>query len=196
MRRITGILLAAGAARRFGSNKLLTPLADGTPLGVRAARTLRAVSAETIAVVRSAEEPLLPWLRDEGLRCIVCPDAAEGMGASLRCGVSAGANADAWLIALADMPFIETDSIRAVVAALEQGAVLAAPFHDGRRGHPVGFSARFREPLLALAGDRGAREMVEAHAPLLTRVLVNDPGVLRDVDRPADLDVSATRAAG
>jgi molybdenum cofactor cytidylyltransferase len=188
VRRIVGILLAAGSASRFGGNKLLAPLPDGTALAIQAARTLRAVLPDTIAVVRSAADPLTPLLRAEGLRYTVCADAAEGMGASLRCGVLASVDADAWVIALADMPFVQGHSIGAVVAALVQGAVLTAPFHEGRRGHPVGFSSRLRESLLGLRGDIGAREIVAACARELTPVHVDDPGVLHDVDMPADLD--------
>jgi molybdenum cofactor cytidylyltransferase len=71
--------------------------------------------------------------------------------------------------------------------ALEQGAVIAAPFHGDRRGHPVGFCASLRNELLALDGDVGARGTLDRHSNHITRVDVDDEGVLLDVDTPEDL---------
>ena len=59
--------------------------------------------------------------------------------------------------------------------------------HRGERGHPVGFAARYRAALMALSGDEGARSVVAANAADVMTIEVDDPGVVRDVDRPADL---------
>jgi molybdenum cofactor cytidylyltransferase len=109
------------------------------------------------------------------------------MGASLACGISACADADAWLIALADMPFVLPGTIARVAAALRGGAALAAPIFQGRRGHPVGLDRRFAPALLALTGDTGARTLLAQYDAQLIRVACDDPGVLRDVDTPADI---------
>lgn len=103
--------------------------------------------------------------------------------------VSPPARPDAagWLVALADMPFIQPDTLHRVAAALADGAELAAPVFNGQRGHPVGFAARWRDALLALQGDEGARALVGANRLSMRRIATDDPGVLRDVDRPEDL---------
>jgi molybdenum cofactor cytidylyltransferase len=90
-------------------------------------------------------------------------------------------------VALADMPFIQPASHRAVVAALRAGASLAAPQCQGRRGHPVGFDRRWRDPLSVLQGDQGGRDILSAHREQLVLCPVDDPGVLLDIDRPQDL---------
>jgi molybdenum cofactor cytidylyltransferase len=112
------------------------------------------------------------------------------MGASLACGIAETAGADGWLIALADMPYIKESTFRSLVEALRAGAELVAPVHAGQRGHPVGFSAMFRSELLALDGDRGARQLLTRHADRLVRCEIDDPGVLMDVDTPMDLGAS------
>jgi molybdenum cofactor cytidylyltransferase len=109
------------------------------------------------------------------------------MGASLACAVRAAGRRDGYLVALADMPFIRPTSIAAVRQALEEGAALAAPYFRTRRGHPVGIAGRFYEQLIALGGDEGAKKILSEHAGQLVKIPVGDPGVIRDIDTPADL---------
>jgi molybdenum cofactor cytidylyltransferase len=183
----TGILLAAGAARRFGGDKLLTPLADGTPIGVAALRALHAALPAVIAVVRPHDDALAALFSRHGVRVVRCERADEGMGASLACGVAASADANGWVVALADMPWIAVATIRAIAEAIAAGASLAAPVHRGERGHPVGFAASHYAALMALGGDEGARVMLAHAGAALVRIDVDDAGVLRDVDAPGDL---------
>jgi len=187
VRDVAGILLAAGRGTRFGGPKLLSPLADGTPLGVVAARHLLVALPDSLAVVRSDDDILSARLSAAGMRLIACEQADQGMGVSLSAGVAASHDAQGWVIALADMPFIRPETIKSVVALLQDGAPLAAPSHDGRRGHPVGFGHAFRDELLALRGDQGARDLLKRHASRLVLLTVDDPGILADVDTPADV---------
>ncbi|WP_295879171.1 nucleotidyltransferase family protein [uncultured Thiohalocapsa sp.] len=186
-RRLCALLLAAGAGRRFGADKLSAPLADGTPVAVAAARSLLAAGCETLAVVRCAQTGIGPELARLGVRLAACTDVRLGMGHSLACGVRASADATGWLVALADMPYVQPASIAAVAAALAAGAPIAAPRCAGRRGHPVGFAAGFRAQLLALRGDQGARGLLRTHADRIVSVNLDDPGILQDVDVPGDL---------
>lgn len=182
-----GILLAAGSASRFGSNKLLHTLLTGVPIAVTAARRLKAALPRCIAVVRPGAEALAELLAAEGYETTVCANADEGMGASLACAAAAAGSVDAYLIALADMPFIRASSVEAVRDALIGGAALAAPYFRARRGHPVGIAGRFRAELLAARGDEGAKQLLQAHVAELVKIPIGDPGVIRDIDTPADL---------
>jgi molybdenum cofactor cytidylyltransferase len=221
----TGVLLAAGRGRRFdpagGRLKLLAPYPagspDAVPLAVAAARALRAV-LPVVAVVRAAPAgagaapDAAQWaqlarlqvlLEAEGCRVLssanadsgaAALDAAdEGTGCSIACAVRASTPSDGWIVALADMPCIRPATIAAVQAALRAGARTAAPWYRGQRGHPVGFAAACREELAALRGDEGARALLQRYPP--QRVEVDDPGVLFDVDEPADL-AAAPQAPG
>lgn len=185
--RIVGILLAGGSSTRFGADKLLHPLPDRTPIAVAAARNLVAALPRVVAVVRPGAPALERALRTAGAEVTVCPNAAEGMGVTLAHAVRAAGAADGWVVALADMPFIDPASIRRVAAAIAAGAAIAAPDYRGERGHPVGFAGTYRGALERLTGDAGAREIVKADAGALVRVAVDDPGVVRDIDTPADL---------
>ena len=180
------MLLAAGRGERFGAHKLLAPLPDGTAVAVAAARNLIDALPDSVAVLRPGDEILASLLAAEGLRIVVNPNADGGMGTSLACGVTA-ADADGWVIALADMPAIQPATISAVAAALAAGAALAAPVYRGQRGHPTGFARRFRAALTALGGDRGGRDILAQHAQELRLIEVNDAGVLVDIDHDADI---------
>jgi molybdenum cofactor cytidylyltransferase len=185
---VVAVLLAAGSASRFGSDKLLHALPHGVPLAVQSARHLKAVFDRGIyAVVRPEAAELAALLEQEGCEIVRCPRAAEGMGASLACGAQAASAAGGFVVALADMPFIRPSSIAAVRDALDAGAPLVAPYFRARRGHPVGISARFRDELLQLRGDEGARQLIGREASELVKIPVGDPAVLRDIDTPGDL---------
>jgi molybdenum cofactor cytidylyltransferase len=202
---VVGILLAAGQGERFGGDKLLTVIrADGTArtdaqadgrsrgsarefVGVRACRQLLLALPRVVAVVRPDDAALAVALGAAGARIVRCANAELGMGASLACAVQATRDAAGWVVALGDMPWIETSTIARVAAAVADGAAVAAPFHRGRRGHPVGFGRVCLAALTALAGDDGAKSVVASHRDRLVRVDVDDAGTLADVDRPDDL---------
>jgi molybdenum cofactor cytidylyltransferase len=185
---ITGILLAAGNASRFGSNKLLHLLPDGTPIAMAAARNLKAAIPSSLAIVRPQDHALVDLFSAEGFTVVVSASTVEGMGVSLACGVRASSHAKGWIIALADMPFIQPDTILAIRDALEHGYPLAVPVYHGQRGHPVGFGNKFFGELTNLTGDQGARSIVSAHAADGFMVACEDPGILADIDSEADME--------
>jgi molybdenum cofactor cytidylyltransferase len=161
--------------------------ASGATLGVVAAHHLLEALPNSIAVVRAGDRELSAKLRATGLRVVPCRDADAGMGASLACGVLSSKDAEGWVVALADMPWIAPATIRAIVDALASGADIVAPSYRGRRGHPVGFSRRHYAALASLTGDSGARALIERDPARLAAIDVDDSGVLRDVDRPEEL---------
>jgi len=185
--KFIGLLLAAGSASRFGSDKLQHLLPHGVAIAVQAARHLKAAIPRVVAVVRPGARDTALALAAEGCEVVVCDDAAQGMGASLACAARAAGAADGYLVALADMPFVRPSTIAAVRDALAQGAALAAPYWRARRGHPVGIAGRFRAELMALSGDEGAKPLLAARASELVKIPVGDPGAIRDIDRPSDL---------
>ena len=185
----TGILLAAGQGTRFGANKLLHPLQDGTPMAVASARTLHSVLAHCIAVVDDSGSEVAKRLTETGLAVIVNPRARDGMGTSIACGVAASPAAGGWVIALADMPNIPTGIVQAVAAGLARGADIIAPLWRGQRGHPVGFAPRHAAALMALQADRGARDIIATHRDTLELIDTQDSGLILDINTPASLSV-------
>ncbi|HEY6282281.1 MAG TPA: nucleotidyltransferase family protein [Burkholderiales bacterium] len=189
-------MLAAGGARRFGGEKLLAQLPDGTPIVTAAARNLMSGLDRAVAVVRPGETELSRLLVQEGLEIAVCINARRGMGTSLAFGVNHARDADGWIVALADMPHIQSQTIIALARSIAAGASLAVPYFAGQRGHPVAFGKKYLDDLLQLDGDEGARKLLMRDSRGLVRVEMNDPGILYDIDTPEQLSRHRTVLQG
>ena len=157
------------------------------PIAAQSARILRLELARVVAVVRPGSEALAEALKNEGCEIVVCENAADGMGASLACAARAAGEAQAYIVALADMPFLRRTTIAAVRDALASGAKLAAPYFRARRGHPVGIAKPFYKDLLTLQGDAGAKKVLADNEQAIVKIPVGDPGAIRDIDTPGDL---------
>ena len=192
---VVGILLAAGRGSRFDPTgaryKLLQALPNGEPVALASARALMAAVPRVIAVVREDDADTAGLLRGLGCEVVACADADSGMAASLACGVRHAQEAQGWLIALADMPYVQPATMAALAAALTGGSAgqgaadIAAPWYEGRRGNPVAFGRKHLPALLALQGDQGARGILKNHP--VQELALDDPGVLQDIDTPSDI---------
>ncbi len=185
---LTGVLLAGGAARRFGANKILAQLPSGVALGLQAAARLKAAVDRMVVVVRADDSTTASAFEGHGYTVVPCVDAALGMGHSLACGVAASRDSAAWMVALADMPVIAPTTLTLLAACWRREDSIIVPRCAEQAGHPVIFPARFGAELIALRGDRGARAVLDAHVSEIYELITDDRGVLRDVDTPADLD--------
>lgn len=201
-----GILLAAGKSSRFGSNKLLYPVIDNTPMIISSAAKLVSVLPNSIVVINHALSSLTTQLEETGIRVVINQQAEQGMGSSIACGVRASESqnsenlnnkslnskdkdnyASGWLIMLADMPYLKTQTIQQIASQLNSGVNIVAPSYNQKRGHPVGFSKTYKNELLALNEDIGARELLKKYHAKLELVSVDDKGVLIDIDQTSDL---------
>ena len=184
------MVLAAGASSRMGaSNKLLLPWGDRPVLEVVVEALAGAALQEVVVVVGHEAETVAAVLEPYPVRVVTNDDFAAGMAASLRTGIEAAdAAAAGYLVALGDMPGITAGLVdllcRGFAGAGE--SAIALPVHEGRRGHPVIFAGGYREELLALSGDRGARSVVERHPGSVVEVPVSSSGILADVDTPEE----------
>ena len=188
-----GILLAAGFSRRFGEHdKLMHPLPDGRPIGLAAAENLIRAIPTTIAVIRPENHGLGELLAAAGLRVLTCTEHEQEMSDSLSAAVRHSAGfaeaAGGFVIALADMPYIRSQTITAVADRLKSGSPIVVATYQNQRGHPVAFSAKFRTELEHLHGDEGARSILKRHQGEIFSLECDDPGILADIDTLSDLE--------
>lgn len=186
---IAGLVLAAGAARRFGAPKQLAEL-DGRPLLEHVLAAMWSAPVDRLVVVLGAYADEIRARVDlRGAESVVCVDWAEGQSASLRSGIAAvEAEAEAIAVALGDQPFLHARAVARVLAARGRGCDAVRATYDSRPGHPIVLERALFGRLAALTGDVGAREMLAS-----SNVCDVDCGGLGrpdDVDTPEDLEVA------
>ena len=184
---VVGLVLAAGAGRRFGGPKALVELA-GERLVDRAVRVLAEGGLKSRYVVQGAADLTgLP-----GAEVVDNPDWAEGMGSSLRVGLAAmPAAVAAVLVVPVDQPGLTPAAVRRVVDAAGEDlrSALVVGTYAGRAGHPVLLGRdHWVDVAAAAVGDVGARPVLAALADLVVRVECADIGDGHDIDVPADLE--------
>lgn len=184
------LLLAAGAARRFGADKRLARLPSGESLLASTLALYMREPGNCTVVLDVADDQLAASLTVAGAS-IVRVDSRQapcGMGDSLAAAVKqvSSQGYDGCLVALGDMPWIKPQTVSAIIAALAEYP-LVVPAWGGRWGHPVAFDARYYPELSQLSGDRGARGVLQHHLAECHVLDVEDQGVVRDVDTRDDL---------
>lgn len=187
-----GILLAAGQSHRFGGNKLLHPVIDDTPMLMVSAQKLASVLPDSIIVINQTLMSYTTQLEKLGMRVVINEQAKQGIGTSIACGIHASQDASGWLITLTDMPCIKTETITLLARQLNNGADIVAPVFEQQRGHPVGFNQRYKDELLALNDDIGARQIIANHQHQLELVPTDDSGVITDIDKTSDISALDT----
>jgi len=156
-----GLILAAGAGRRFGdATKQLADL-RGRPLLAHALHAMVAVPGlERVIVVLGHDADAIRARVDFGnADVVVAEDWDDGQAASLRRGLAAAAGADAVVVTLGDQAFITP---QVIAAALEQldGYDAVRALYDGKPGHPVVLGRPVLDAADELRGDQGARELL------------------------------------
>lgn len=182
--RIAAVVLAAGLATRFGSDKLLHPYA-GKPLAVHIADTLAALPLSwRIAIVPAAPSARRQLFEERGFELVTNADPTRGMGLSLALGAQRAMElgAEILLVCLADMPNVTTAHLTKLIAALTTSDVAATGF-DGSRGPPVIFARRLFPELATLGGDQGAKHLLAT-----ATIVMPPPELARDFDTLSDFD--------
>lgn len=184
-----GIVLAAGRSTRMGRAKGLLAAGD-RPFIRRILETLEAGGiVERFVVVRPGDPLLVAAIDAAGGRVVPNPRADDGQLSSLIAGLDAAdtAGVDAVLVTLVDVPLVAPSTVRALLtrAAMSTAPIVRA-VHRGRHGHPVIFTRAVFDALRRADPAVGAKAVMRAHT--VEDVEIEDPGVVEDVDTPADYE--------
>ena len=188
--RSIAIVTAAGSAERFGGKKMLADV-GGEPMLDRTIRCLLEGDVSEIIVVvgtdgRSALERDVNAMNDARVRPVENRDPARGMFSSIQEGVRT-ASGDVLLVLPGDMPFVKADTVRRVIEEWTKRRGIVSPRYNGKRGHPVALPLGLRDEILATAATSNLHEVIKRHLDQRVDLDVDDPGIVKDVDTPADL---------
>ncbi|HEY8732907.1 MAG TPA: nucleotidyltransferase family protein [Candidatus Limnocylindria bacterium] len=190
--RSVAVVPAAGSAERFGGKKLLT-LIDGEPLLDRTISALLNGGVDQIIVVVGPDAGELTRdvnaFSDPRVWPVVNPDPSRGMFSSLQTGMAEAQIkwGDALVVLPADMPFVQSGTVAILLDVFASRPAIVSPKYQGKRGHPVILPPALREEIRAAEPALTLHDILKRHPDLRVDVDLQDRGVVRDVDRPEDL---------
>lgn len=183
--KIAAIVLAAGGSTRLGQPKQLLEF-RGQPLVRRMAEAALAAGCAPVAVVVGEQRAAIAAAL-EGLAVELVPNEKweGGIGSSVRAGVQSLPEWEAVIIAACDQPHVDADLFRELIGMQEEtGQLIVASSYSGTRGVPALFLRRYREELLRLPNEQGAKALIARHAAEVATV--DFPQGAIDIDTPAD----------
>ncbi|MCD5994542.1 nucleotidyltransferase family protein [Pseudomonas sp. CDFA 602] len=188
--QVFALILAAGRSTRFEGDKRQALLPCGRSMLTASMEGARKAFSNIGVVLRNDDDADALGI-PSSVQVIRSEHAHLGMGHSLASGIEALMLSpfDAVAVLLADMPWIQTQTLRDL-AKMADPQRIALPTHDGQRGHPVIIGRAFWPALLTLEGDQGARAVIAANAAQCDVMACDDPGTLRDADTRSALEIA------
>ena len=187
IKRICGLVLAAGYSSRMGRLKALLPFGQGTMLS-SAIESLRRAGIGDIYVVvgHEADQIMAAYPQGQGVYYVHNPDFARGMLTSVQAGVRAmGACHKAFLMLPVDCPAVSPQTIQGLAKAFEgKNAAIIRPVYQGKAGHPALFSMAYRQEILSGDLPQGLRTLQQNHGDALIDIDTPDAAVGMDIDNP------------
>ncbi len=159
----------------------------GDQIGLVSYQKLIKVVPDSIAIVNANDHQTIDMYQKANVEIKLCATSEMGMSQSLIHGIKSCEKCDGWIVCLGDMPFVKEHTIRLVLNALHQQALIAVPQYKSTNGHPVGISAKLEPELLNLKGDTGAKTILNRHVDSTVFIPTHDSGVLEDIDTQLQL---------
>ena len=182
------IVPAAGRSTRMGAQKLLLPYGGTTVVGRIVDQLLESVIEQVIVVVGPHGRSVAAELARRPVCIVTNAERDADMLSSVRCGLRALPQpCDAVLVVLGDQPAVTSALVDEMVRTFDEaGKGILVPLHGGRRGHPILFSARYRDEILQRYDGVGLRGLLRAHPDDTLQMCVSTPAVLSNLNRPED----------
>ncbi|MBI3117311.1 MAG: molybdenum cofactor cytidylyltransferase [Candidatus Hydrogenedentes bacterium] len=187
---ISAIVLAAGESRRMGQQKVLLPFRGHTVIEHIVQQAADAAVDEIVAVVGHEREAVETCLQPYRVKVVVNSCYQNGMLSSVRAGLDAlQENAAAVMVLLGDQPHVRADVLRALIQRFKQSdKSIVIPSYRGRAGHPALVSLVHRNEIMQRYAEEGLRGLYTAHPDDIEWVLVEDAGIVEDMDTPEDYE--------
>jgi len=182
--KVSAILLAAGESKRMGKFKQLMPLGNSTMVEQTTDNLLSSGVSEVIVVLGHRAEEVMKRVATKPIKIALNPIYHQGMGTSIVAGLNlVDSRAQAVMLVLGDQPFVDSQTIDRLIEEFDaHDKGIALPVYQGRRGHPIIFSIKYKAQLSGLKGDIGGREIIKEHPEDILEVAVECEGINIDID--------------
>lgn len=184
------LLLAAGSSSRFGSPKALHTMPDGKPMIVNTLELYHDLGIGITVVIQAGDSDLAAVLKSCSVAIVENQNATLGLSQSIVKGVQQSSESRAWLIGLADMPYVSPKTLASIIGlAAPERIVIPRSIKNGvkRAGNPVCIGHAFEAHLLQLSGDVGAKNLIKRNTSSIDYVDCDDQGIHQDIDKLSDI---------
>ncbi|MCP4583614.1 MAG: nucleotidyltransferase family protein [candidate division Zixibacteria bacterium] len=186
---IPGVILAAGEGKRIGKNKALIKI-DGTSFLELVTDSLRDGGCDSIIVVGGASSDEVKKLSEKlGVIFVLNENWQKGQFSSLKTGLSSiNEKQSRLMITLVDHPFVNQNTYhRLIKESFDNPDHIIIPIYEARRGHPIIIPKLIIDEVISAPDDSILRDIIFNHKELIHELVVEDPGILRDIDVKEDI---------
>ncbi|MGC8783147.1 MAG: nucleotidyltransferase family protein [Armatimonadota bacterium] len=183
---IVAVILAAGASTRMGRPKMLLPFGNSTVIETVIGNVTTSRVTHAVVVLGYGWTQIFRLIEHLPAEVIVNPRPERGMISSVQWALAQmNQSVDGMLVVLGDQPLIPAWVHDALITAFAyHPESIVVPTYGGKRGHPVLFSARFREEILGLPEDKGLNTLLHAHPDAVYEVPVDTDTILLQMNTP------------
>lgn len=186
--KIAGLILAAGGSSRMGDqNKLMMPFQGKPMLNHVVNASLNSNLTQTFVVVGHQSSEIKNLVQSDDIQCVENEQWETGMASSIVAGISQLKQFDGFLILLGDMPLVTPELINEIIVHGSADKIVI-PIKDGLHGNPVFFGSKFRDELLTLYGDSGAKKVIQDNLSSMIKIEFQSNTIFKDYDTKESLE--------
>ena len=186
--KIAGLILAAGGSSRMGDeNKLMMPFQGKPMLNHVVNASLNSNLTQTFVVVGHQSSEIKNLVQSDDIQCVENEQWETGMASSIVAGISQLKQFNGFLILLGDMPLVTPELINEIIVHSSADKIVI-PIKDGLHGNPVFFGSKFRDELLTLYGDSGAKKVIQDNLSSMIKIKIQSNTIFKDYDTKESLE--------
>ena len=184
----SALILAAGESKRMGKTKLILPIDKQSILNRTISNVISSSLNEVVVVIGCKANVLTDEIRSLGVKIVLNPNFKEGLSTSIISGLNQiSERSEAFMVILGDQPFIGSVIINKIINKFKESKKgIVAPSYNGKLGHPVIFSLKYKEEFFKLKGDVGGKAIIQMYKNDVMDVPVSSEKILIDIDTPED----------